>query len=92
MRVVQDSSEKVNNDLLRVAKIGKLYKLVKLTKLLRILKIAKEKSKILKYIRQFMRIGVGFERLFIFIMSTLMFCHIITCLWVFMATSSQGST
>lgn len=86
----QSEGGEANNDLIRVAKIGKLYKLVKLTKLLRVLKIAKEKSKITKYIRKFMKIGLGFERLFIFVMSTLMFCHIITCLWVFVATSAQG--
>ena len=87
----QDESGEVNNDLIRVARFGRLYKLVKLTKLLRVLKIAKEKSKIVKYIRQFLRIGLGFERLFIFLCSTLMFCHIVTCLWVFVATSSQNS-
>jgi len=87
----QSSNGDVNNDLIRVAKFGKLYKLVKLTKLLRVLKIAKEKSKIVKYIRMFMKIGLGFERIFIFLCTTLMFCHIITCLWVFMATSNHNS-
>ena len=85
----QSGSGKINNDLVRVARFGRLYKLVKLTKLLRVLKIVKEKSKIVKYIRQFLKIGLGFERLFIFLMSTLMFCHIITCLWVFVAASDD---
>ena len=85
----QTDNGKINNDLVRVARFGRLYKLVKLTKLLRVLKIVKEKSKIVKYIRQFLKIGLGFERLFIFLMSTLMFCHIITCLWVFVAANSS---
>ena len=90
----QSQKGEVNNDLIRVAKFGRLYKLVKLTKLLRILKMAKDKGKMLRVMtnmREMMKIGVGFERLFLFIMSTLMFCHIITCLWVFVATSSKKS-
>ena len=48
------------NSLVRVAKIGKLYKLVKLTRLLRILKIMKEKNKLLKYLNDFLKLGLGF--------------------------------
>ena len=87
----KSESGDVNNDLIRVAKFGKLYKLVKLTKLLRVLKLAKKNSKIVGYIKQYLKIGLGFERLFIFLCTTLMFCHIITCLWVFVATSAQNT-
>ena len=40
--------------MVRVARVGKLYKLVKLTKLIRVLKMVKEKSKLLKYIGNFL--------------------------------------
>ena len=71
------------SDFIRVARIGRMYKLLKLARLLRILKILKERSKILRYLREFLQIGIGFERVTIFLCSFLMLCHIITCLWVF---------
>lgn len=80
----------MNNKMLRLSKIGRMYKLIKLTRLLRILKIVKEKSRILKQIQTIMKIGAGFERLFFFIMCSFMVCHIISCLWVFMAKISSG--
>jgi len=74
------------NGLTRIAKIGKLYKLVKLTRLLRILKIMKEKSKLLKYLNAFLKVGLSFERLFFFLMIFLMLSHISACLWVMIAS------
>lgn len=72
--------------LVRIARVGRLYKLVKLTRLLRILKIVKEKSKLLKYIGDMLRLGLGFERLFFFILLFFILCHIGTCLWIIMST------
>jgi hypothetical protein len=69
----------------RLAKIGRLYKLVKLTRLLRILKIMKEKSKLLKYINEFLKVGLSFERLFFFMLVFIILSHISTCLWVLVA-------
>ena len=74
------------NNLVRIARLGKMYKLVKLTKLLRILKILKEKSKLLKYLNDILKVGLGFERLFFFILIFLMLIHIVGCLWVVIAT------
>mmetsp|Transcript_36132 Transcript_36132/g.55486 ORF Transcript_36132/g.55486 Transcript_36132/m.55486 type:complete len:105 (+) Transcript_36132:99-413(+) len=73
------------NDVVRIARIGRMYKLIKLTRLLRILKIMKERNKLLKYVQDFMKIGIGFERLFFFIFIFLVLCHIVSCLWVFIA-------
>jgi hypothetical protein len=47
-----EGSQENLNEIIRLAKIGRLYKLIKLTKLLRVLKIIKEKSKLLKYVRE----------------------------------------
>jgi hypothetical protein len=33
-----------------------------------------------------MKIGIGFERLFFFILMFLILCHIVSCLWVLVAT------
>ena len=73
------------NNLVRIARMGRLYKLVKLTRLLRIMKVIKEKSKLMKYLNQFLKVGLSFERLFFFLMIFLMMCHIGACLWVMIA-------
>ena len=69
----------------RVVRIGRLYKLVKLTRLLRVLKIVKGRSKMMKYLDDVMKIGVGAERLLFFIIISIMLIHIVACLWVFFA-------
>jgi Trk-type K+ transport system membrane component len=73
------------NQMIRLAKIGRLYKLIKLTKLLRILKIVKEKSKLLKYVREVVKLGYGFERLVFFVLIFLLISHIVACMWIFVA-------
>ena len=70
------------NEIIRITRIGRLYKLVKLTKLIRILKIVKERGKLAQYVQEFLKIGIGFERLIIFIFSFLMLIHIVACMWV----------
>lgn len=74
------------NSLSRVARIGRLYKLVKLTRLLRILKILKDKNKLLKYITDFLKIGLGFERLLFFVMIFLLGMHLSACFWLITAS------
>jgi hypothetical protein len=74
------------NQMIKVARVGRLYKLVKLTRLLRILKIMKDKSRLMKYLNDLLKIGLGFERLFFFLMIFLMLIHIVTCLWIVIAT------
>mmetsp|Transcript_24636 Transcript_24636/g.38290 ORF Transcript_24636/g.38290 Transcript_24636/m.38290 type:complete len:163 (+) Transcript_24636:1102-1590(+) len=73
------------NHIVRVTRVGRLYKLIKLTKLLRILRIMKEKNKFLKYLNDFLRLGLGFERLFFFFLIFMLLCHYSTCLWVTIA-------
>lgn len=73
------------SSMVRVVRVGRLYKLVKLTRLIRVLKIMKEKSKLLKYLNEFLKLGLGFERLFFLLLVFFMVCHISTCLWVMIA-------
>lgn len=84
-----EGSQENINDLVRLAKIGRLYKLIKLTKLLRVLKIVKERSKLLKYVREVVKLGFGFERLVFMTIIFLLITHIISCLWVFFASFSD---
>jgi hypothetical protein len=74
------------NQLARVARVGRLYKLVKLTRLFRMLKVIKQKSKILAYINEFLKIGFGMERLLFFLIVFMILSHLASCLWIIMAT------
>lgn len=74
------------NGLARIARIGKLQKLFKLTRLLRVLKIVKEKNKLLKQVTQFLNIGLGFERMFFFVMIFLLSMHLAACFWLITAS------
>jgi len=74
------------NDVVRIARIGRMYKLIKLTRLLRILKIVKQRNKLLKHMQDNMKISIGYERLSFFMFFFVVLCHIVTCLWVFIAT------
>jgi hypothetical protein len=74
------------NGIVRIARVGRLYKLVKLTRLLRILKIMKEKSKLMKYLNDFLKIGHSLERLLFFLIIFFILCHIASCLWLMIAS------
>ena len=72
-------------EIVRIARIGRISKLIKMTRLLRILKIVRQRSQLLKYLNELLKIGLGFERLFFFMIIFFILCHIITCLWVLAA-------
>jgi hypothetical protein len=74
------------NGIVRIARIGRLYKLVKLTRMLRILKIMKEKSKLMKYLNDILKIGHSLERLLFFVIIFFILCHISSCLWLMIAS------
>ncbi|CDW89496.1 cation channel family protein [Stylonychia lemnae] len=71
------------NRLARFARIGKLYKLVKMARLTRMLKIVKERKKLVKYLNEVLKIGIGFERLLFLMLIFIVLCHIFACLWIF---------
>ena len=56
------------NNLARVARIGKLYKIIRMTRLVRMLKIVKERNKLVKYLNEILKIGIGFERFLFYIL------------------------
>lgn len=70
------------NQMFKVARFGRLYKLIKLTRLLRILKIMKDKSSLIKYLNDILKIGLGFERLFFFILMFFILCHLVSCFFI----------
>ena len=78
------------NGIVKIARIGRMYKLIKLTRLLKVLKVLKEKKKLSKYMKEFMQSGIGFERLFFFVIMFLMLCPIVSCLFIMVAAMSEG--
>ena len=49
------------------------------------LKIINDKSAILKYVNDFLKVGLGFERLVFFIMMFFILSHFSACLWYLLA-------
>ena len=78
-------------ELARFARIGRMYKIIKMTRLLRILKIVKQRTQLLKYLNDILKIGLGFERLFFFMILSLISCHILSCIWVIAAQLNKAS-
>ena len=70
------------NSLVRFARIGRLYKLVRLTRLLKVLRIMKDRNKFMNLISDVLKVGLGFERLFFFLLLAILLCHIVACLWL----------
>ena len=56
-----------------------------MTRLVRMLKIVKERNKLVKYLNEILKIGVGFERLLFFILIFFILSHIVCCFWIFSA-------
>ena len=79
------------NGIVRIARVGRLYKLVKLTRMLRILKIMKEKSKLMKYLNDILKIGHSLERLLFFLIIFFILCHVSSCLWLMIASFKNES-
>jgi len=80
--LVQDNYQEI----IRFTRIGRISRLIKMTRLLRILKIVKQRSQLLKYLNEILKIGLGFERLIFFLLILIILCHILTCIWVITAS------
>lgn len=88
---IDEALNKVSyNKLARLARVPKLYKLVKISRLVRLLKILQDRNRLVKYLGEVFKIGVGFERLLFFILLTFVLCHIAACLWVMLANFDDG--
>ena len=69
-----------------MARVGRLYKLVKLSRLFRFIKVWKNKNKIIKQLSEFLRVGLGFERLFFFVLIFALSVHLAACFWLITAS------
>jgi hypothetical protein len=68
-----------------------MYKLVKTARLIRMLKIVKERNKLIKYLNEVLKIGIGFERLLFLLMIFFVLCHINSCIWIYVAKFDETS-
>lgn len=69
----------------RIVRFGRLYKIAKLTKLFKGFRVMKEKTNLMKYIKDIIKVSIGLERLVFFLIVFLVICHIGTCLWITIA-------
>lgn len=73
------------NRLARLARLNKLYRLVKMFKMFRMFKMVKESGKIYRFLNQVLKLKANYERLFYFVLLMMLFCHIMACMWYFIA-------
>lgn len=73
------------NSLIRITRAGKLYKLIKVTRLVRLLKVIKQKGKLINTLNNIFNLGRGFEKLSFIALIFLMICHLMACIWIFIA-------
>jgi hypothetical protein len=76
------------NKFARVARVSKLYKLVKITRLIKIAKMGKYKKKIGNRVTSIIKFGAAFERLLFFLLTLLLVCHLIGCMWIYVAKAT----
>ena len=69
------------NKLIRFTRIGKVYKLVRLAKLSRIIKVLKVKNGLFKSLVETLKIGAGFERMLVLIITFFVLQHVVACMW-----------
>jgi hypothetical protein len=69
------------NQMVKITRLGRMYKLIKLTRLTRIVKFLKSGSKLGEYIKEYLKLAYGFERILLFMFGFFLMCHIIGCLW-----------
>ena len=80
------------NSLIRFTRVGKVYKLIKITRLIRLLKVIKQQQKIMKKLNKMYNIGRGIEKLTYIVLVFLMVCHLMACIWIFIADMNSPST
>ena len=49
--------------------------------LVKVFKVVHEKSKLVKFLKEHLKIGAGLERLFFFVLLFTLLCHIVSCIW-----------
>ena len=69
------------NKLAKFTKIGKFYKILRIIKMVRLLKVARVRNNIIKNMSEALKIGIGFERLFLLFIIFIVLVHVLGCFW-----------
>lgn len=69
--------------MVRIAKFGRVSKILRLTRLIRMVKMMQTKNNVLKFAKEFFKLGNGIYRIIFFSFTSLLVCHIFSCLWIF---------
>lgn len=80
--MIEDASQKFNS-LARISKLPKIYRALKMVKLARMIKFRD-----LQYFK-IINVNVGSERLFFACLTLLLSCHVVACIWFFVASISE---
>jgi len=78
------------NSLARFARLPKLYRLLKMSRLIRMLKIVKDRSRLIKYLHEMLKINIAFERLIFFFLIFFVLCHLTACIWITFAKLEEN--
>lgn len=69
--------------MVRVAKFGRISKIIKLTRIMRFVKVLRKQNQVFKFASEFFQISHGLQRIFFFVFSSILVCHISACFWIF---------
>ena len=73
----------------KFAKLSRFYRATKLFRLFKMSKLAKEREKMQETIQTKLKFQVAAERLLIFVMGSLVFVHLIACIWILIGFQHQ---
>ena len=79
-----DSSNQVNNEVLRLARLPRLYRLLRVARMLKMAKFMK-KSIIVDRVQDFFHLNTGFVRFISFVFTVITCVHCVACFWYFFA-------
>ena len=95
------------NKIIRVAQVPRLYRFLRIARYLlkqissltlsllfrlaRMFRLVKEKNTIMKYLNEWFKLRSGIERFIFSILSILLFCHVMACLWFLIADLNDSN-
>ena len=79
------------NRLSRFIRFGKISKLVRMARIINLIKMGKIKNTLLKSMGNVLKIGIGLERLMLLLLKFIILVHVISCIWIFIASIDECS-
>ena len=73
------------NQLARLARLPRLYKILQFSRICKICRKPNSKNKFLKQLNALLKVSAACERLLVFLVIFVIMCHIVSCMWYFVA-------